>query len=72
MGISCPVWAALDGTILDWLSNPHLLCVENNCIGPLYGVQRARSLFKLYIGNIIIITRDIYHLKMSRASHSQA
>ncbi|CAB1330974.1 unnamed protein product [Coregonus sp. 'balchen'] len=65
--------SCLDGNILDRLSNPHFLCVENNCIGPLYRVQRASSLFKLYIGNnIITITRDIYHLKMSRASHSQA
>ena len=58
--------SCLDGTVLDRMPNLHFLSVENNCIGSLNGVHRARSLFELYIGNnIITSTRDIYHLKVS-------
>ncbi|XP_062326280.1 leucine-rich repeat-containing protein 9 [Osmerus eperlanus] len=56
--------SSLDGSVLDRLPNLHFLSVENNLIGSLSGMQRARSLFELYVGNNnISTTRDIYHLK---------
>ncbi|XP_028821542.1 leucine-rich repeat-containing protein 9-like isoform X2 [Denticeps clupeoides] len=55
---------SLDGSVLDRLPNLHFLSAEKNSIDRLYGVQRARSLLKLYVGNNAIATsRDIYHLK---------
>lgn len=55
----------LDGTVLDRLPNLHFLSAENNFIGSLYGIQRARLLFELYVGNNkISTTRDIYNLKV--------
>ena len=57
--------SSLDGSVLDRLPNLHFLSVENNLIGSLSGMQRARSLFELYVGNNnISTTRDIYHLKV--------
>lgn len=42
------------------------MSVENNCISSLHGIQRARSLLELCIGNNQISTsRDIYYLKAS-------
>uniref|UniRef100_A0AAY4C662 Leucine-rich repeat-containing protein 9 n=1 Tax=Denticeps clupeoides TaxID=299321 RepID=A0AAY4C662_9TELE len=56
---------SLDGSVLDRLPNLHFLSAEKNSIDRLYGVQRARSLLKLYVGNNAIATsRDIYHLKV--------
>ncbi|KAL0969049.1 hypothetical protein UPYG_G00222010 [Umbra pygmaea] len=57
--------SCLDGTVLDRLPNLHFLSVENNRIGSLCGIQRARSLLELYIGNNLIrTTRDIYYMKV--------
>ncbi|XP_041928695.1 leucine-rich repeat-containing protein 9 [Alosa sapidissima] len=56
---------ALDGSILDRLPNLHFLSAENNALHSLYGIQRARLLFELYLGNNkISTTRDIYNLKV--------
>ncbi|KAL4656332.1 leucine-rich repeat-containing protein 9-like [Arapaima gigas] len=56
---------SLDGAILEKLPNLHFLSAESNCIGSLHGIQCARSLFELYVGNNCIgATRDIYHLKV--------
>lgn len=56
---------ALDGSVLDRLPNLHFLSAENNVLHSLYGIQRARSLFELYVGNNnISTTRDIYNLKV--------
>ncbi|XP_063080259.1 leucine-rich repeat-containing protein 9 [Engraulis encrasicolus] len=55
---------SLDGSILGQLPCLHFLSAENNLIGSLHGIQRARLLFELYLGNnIISTTRDIYNLK---------
>lgn len=58
--------SSLDASVLDQLPNLSFLSVENNCISSLHGIQRARSLLELYIGNNhISMSQDIYYLKVS-------
>ncbi|XP_056151358.1 leucine-rich repeat-containing protein 9 [Lampris incognitus] len=56
--------SCVEASVLERLHNLHFLSVENNSIGTMHGIHRARSLIELYIGkNHISTTRDIYHLK---------
>ena len=56
----------LDAFGLERLPNLHFLSVEDNHIASMHGIQRARSLLELYIGNnLIATTRDIFHLKVN-------
>lgn len=57
---------ALDASVLRHLSKLSFLSVENNSISSLHGIQRARSLLELYIGNNrISCSRDIYCMKVN-------
>ncbi|MBN3307733.1 LRRC9 protein, partial [Amia calva] len=56
--------SSLEGGGLEKLLHLHFLSLENNRVGSLRGLHRARGLIELYLGhNAIASAREVHHIK---------